>query len=580
MARKTFEGVGYTALGLGFLFQAAKAFELFGLSDGNGKVFAGAVNGTRTAGRPLRGLAGPEAEAMQRAGGIIKNVETRTVGDIRDRVSYIQSQIRKDSLKPEIREKALAVLTRKCETREGKVWCLPAGTLVYRYPGEFVPVERIQPGDTIMGDGEWTQVRNTFDRGTQPILAFDLNNGSTLRCTEEHTLFAVPRRKRKGGGPPAPGRREDAVEVRAGDVRVGAELLQPDALPFGQRHLDPDEALLMGAYIAEGWLEPTRVSIAGVPDGKGIREAVIEAAGRLGLRVSTDDFKVRLNDALLVTRMEACGVLAANKRMPTLDLDEQSLLAMLRGIEADARVPGRAAVKTPTFYTTSPLLALQYRIAQRMLGRSTSMGVEVPKAGRGDAPVYVVNVRDPQAARGGRPWAKVKAVRSEPAVQTYDLETESRRIYLPESDVVVHNCVPEKDYDAEIRALFMAVRDANSDLALRYTRDHVEVDQYHSAEKLMALKGGDCDDGTILLGSMLRAVGYPVRLRVIQDNASTTWSHIYLLVGTPPMGPTRWVALDWSVPDKPPGWEAPGAKQVALNGRPAGVVTRLIDFSV
>ncbi len=582
MARKVLEGIGYTALGFGFLFQAAKALELFGMADGNGKVFSGPMAGR--AGKPLRGLAGPESEAMQRAGGVIKSVTTRTVGDIRDRISYIQAQIRKDSLKPEIREKALAVLTRKCSTDGGgKVWCLPAGTLVYRYPGEFVPVERIQPGDTIMGDGAWTQVRNAFDRGQQPILAFDLNNGSTLRCTEEHTLFVVPRRKRKGGGPPAPGKREDTVEVRAGDVKTGAMLLQPESLPFGQRHIDPDEALIIGAYISEGWLEPTRVSIAGVAGGKGVREEVIAAATRLGLRVSTDDFKVRLMDALLVARMETCGVHAANKKMPTLDLDEPTLRAMLRGIEADARVPGRSRqpnVKTPTFYTTSPLLALQYRVVQRMLGNSTSMGLEAPKAGRNNAPVYVVHVRDPDATRGGKPWATVKAVRSEPAVQTYDLETESRRIYLPESDVVVHNCVPEKDYDAEIRALFTAVRDANSDLALRYTRDHVEVDQYHSAEKLLALKGGDCDDGTILLGSMLRAVGYPIRLRVIQDNASTTWSHIYLLVGTPPMGPSRWIALDWSAPGEPPGWEAPCAKQVALNGKPAGVVTRLIDFSV
>lgn len=260
MARKVLEGLGYTALGVGFLFQAAKSFDLFGLGGGDGRVFNGPVNGGD---RSVRGLAGPESEAMTRAGGIIKSVKTREVTDIRDRVSYIQDRIRQDSLKPIIREKALAVLTRKCDSRDGKVYC-----------------------------------------------------------------------------------------------------------------------------------------------------------------------------------------------------------------------------------------------------------------------------------------------------------------------------VPEKDYDAEIRALFTAVRDANSDLSLRYTRDHVEVDQYHSADKLLQLKGGDCDDGTILLGSMLRAVGYPVRLRVIQDNNSTTWSHIYLLVGTPPMNPTKWIALDWSVPGKPPGWEAPGAKQVALNGKPAGIVTRLIDFSV
>ncbi len=105
MARKVLEGIGYTALGFGFLFQAAKALELFGMADGNGKVFSGPMAGR--AGKPLRGLAGPESEAMQRAGGVIKSVTTRTVGDIRDRISYIQAQIRKDSLKPDDMSAAL-----------------------------------------------------------------------------------------------------------------------------------------------------------------------------------------------------------------------------------------------------------------------------------------------------------------------------------------------------------------------------------------------------------------------------------------------------------------------------------------
>ncbi len=143
-------------------------------------------------------------------------------------------------------------------------------------------------------------------------------------------------------------------------------------------------------------------------------------------------------------------------------------------------------------------------------------------------------------------------------------------------------CVPPKDYAAEIKALYNAVQDPNSPLALRYTRDHIEVDQYHAADKLLRLKGGDCDDGTILLGAMLRAVGYPVKMRVIQDRGAPSWSHIYLLVGAPPSGgQMKWAPLDWSVyPYKPAGWEAPGAAQSALSGKPAGIVVRVRDFDV
>jgi hypothetical protein len=142
-------------------------------------------------------------------------------------------------------------------------------------------------------------------------------------------------------------------------------------------------------------------------------------------------------------------------------------------------------------------------------------------------------------------------------------------------------CITPKDYESEVRALYAAVQDANSDTALRYVRDHVVVDQFTAADKLIKLKGGDCDDGTILLGAMLRSVGYPTKMRVIQDSNSSTWSHIYLLVGLPPTNPNKWVPLDWSMyPFKAPGWEAPGAAQVALSGRPSGMVTKLRDFEV
>lgn len=140
-------------------------------------------------------------------------------------------------------------------------------------------------------------------------------------------------------------------------------------------------------------------------------------------------------------------------------------------------------------------------------------------------------------------------------------------------------CVPEKDWWGEVKALFDAVADANHELGLRYTRDHAWVDQFSSAEASMRLKAGDCDDGTILLGALLVSVGYRVKMRVIQSKGSDTWSHIYLLVGLPPTGPTKWVPLDWSV-RKPAGWEVEGAEQCARTGRPAGLVLRVKDFDV
>lgn len=142
-------------------------------------------------------------------------------------------------------------------------------------------------------------------------------------------------------------------------------------------------------------------------------------------------------------------------------------------------------------------------------------------------------------------------------------------------------CITPKEYGQEIRAIYEAVQNANSSIALRYVRDHLKVDQFTAANKLLRLRGGDCDDGTLLLGALLNSIGYPVRMRVIQDINSASWSHIFLLVGVAPGNPELWVPLDWSVyPFKPPGWEAPGAAQAAATGKPHGVVVKVKDYEV
>lgn len=142
-------------------------------------------------------------------------------------------------------------------------------------------------------------------------------------------------------------------------------------------------------------------------------------------------------------------------------------------------------------------------------------------------------------------------------------------------------CTTPKDYLAEVRAVYRAVQDPNSPWALRYVRDHAKVDQFTRADKILKVRGEDCDGGTILLCSLLMSIGYPVKMRVIQDKMSSSWSHIYPLVGLPPQRPSMWVPMDWSIyPFKPLGWQATGAEEVAKTGKPSGMVTRLQDFDV
>ncbi|MEK6683896.1 MAG: transglutaminase-like domain-containing protein [Nitrospirota bacterium] len=118
-------------------------------------------------------------------------------------------------------------------------------------------------------------------------------------------------------------------------------------------------------------------------------------------------------------------------------------------------------------------------------------------------------------------------------------------------------CVPEKNWRSECEAIFEAVRSH-----IRYTRDIEGIDTYQHPVRTLEWGGGDCDDYTIVLASMLKSVGYPVKARTMEQRRTPNgqrvgqWGHILLIVGVPPQKPGGWLPLDASV-DKPAGWYPP-----------------------
>lgn len=113
-------------------------------------------------------------------------------------------------------------------------------------------------------------------------------------------------------------------------------------------------------------------------------------------------------------------------------------------------------------------------------------------------------------------------------------------------DILLGKGVKPKDYLGEIKALFEWVQHN-----IRYTKDPFRVEVLHSARRLLELRAGDCDDMTILLGSMLEAIGHPVRLVVTGPDPlrPKLFSHIYLEA----YHKGRWIALDATMP-YPMGW--------------------------
>lgn len=113
-------------------------------------------------------------------------------------------------------------------------------------------------------------------------------------------------------------------------------------------------------------------------------------------------------------------------------------------------------------------------------------------------------------------------------------------------DILLARGVRPKNYLGEINALFQWVQ-----RNIRYTRDPFRVEVLHSPRRMLELQAGDCDDMTILLGSMLESIGHPVRLVITGPNPlkPRLFSHIYLEVHH--YG--RWIPLDATMPH-PMGW--------------------------
>jgi len=171
-------------------------------------------------------------------------------------------------------------------------------------------------------------------------------------------------------------------------------------------------------------------------------------------------------------------------------------------------------------------------------------------------------------------------------------------------------CVAEKDCVGEAKAVFNNIRSPRSKYGMRYVRDNLIADVFTAGERtLLITHGGDCDDFTIVLGGAMLTIGHPVRMRIVatrrQDvsDAIAPWSHIYLLtpmqfdnpnaqwvaMGAPRRlfadkagkgdGSLAWTTMDGSM-DKPFGWEAPGAREVAASGKAAGIIARVRDYNV
>lgn len=390
--------------------------------------------------------------------------------------------------------------------------CFPVGTLVLRDDGCMVPIEAVGVGDRIHDGREYVEVLKTWDRGLKPITRIGINNGTTLRLSDTHKVLRVPKRFSNPSGRSGDLRSglagtEEECEVHA--LQLGDDLLQPREFGGGSVELDPDDAFLVGAYLAEGCCINHRpggphntVSLAGVADRKGIRERAAAILTQRGIHFNEHERELRFKLAD-VPFLADLGRVALEKHLPHLNWGPVTAAAIVSAMEqGDGGMASNG--KNLVYSTVSYQLALQYRVLKRMLGCSTFLKrLDAHEhGGFGNHPIYRVTVRVEDQFR---PWARIQSLLVEPEEGAcVDIMTSSGRVYLPECDVVVRQC----------------------------------------------------DDATIAFGTLFRVIGYNVIARVVSTTAEPNrWAHIYPLVGTPKNNPTTWVPLDLTVEGAVPGWE-------------------------
>jgi len=335
--------------------------------------------------------------------------------------------------------------------------CFPEGTLLLRDDFEFVPIEQIRVGDRIWGRDRWSTITEKWAKGSLAVDAIEMSNGSTMYLTGDHKVYVG---SCKHGGrceqvqcQPAYKRAESFDQrIHVSDLHEGDTLLQPSRIAFGSGHADVDRMYVEGLALADGWTQASKNSalphvcfyVAG-RDGKrkeAQKREVQAICQKLGIETLWHSRYIVIKDRAWATRIASLGSRARFKHLETINLDESSAEAALRGLMADSTQNTLSTQNTfctsRTYSTTSRQLMLQVRVLHRMFGKMTSVKMMTPEqhGGAGKHPMWRIGQRE----KFGMVLFVKSIDRAVRKVACWDISTDDHYVYLPEHDVTVSNC--------------------------------------------------------------------------------------------------------------------------------------------
>ena len=147
---------------------------------------------------------------------------------------------------------------------------------------------------------------------------------------------------------------------------------------------------------------------------------------------------------------------------------------------------------------------------------------------------------------------------------------------------IVADC-PSRDWECELNAIYYTVKEGEIPIpvdggkqvvyvpSLRFVDDVKNIDTYPTAGKIIrwmaqGANGEDCDGHTILVASLLMAIGFLTGCAIVSKDG-VTYSHIFPLAGVPKNNPQGWMALDTTVKEAFPGWLPPRGSMSKYNVR-------------
>jgi len=113
----------------------------------------------------------------------------------------------------------------------------------------------------------------------------------------------------------------------------------------------------------------------------------------------------------------------------------------------------------------------------------------------------------------------------------------SQNIDIRSLSVELISGLEDFDFQSELEVIYNWVIEN-----IRYVRDIDNIELIHDADKVLEFRAGDCDDFTILLGSMLKSIGFPIQM-VIASRNGIDFEHIYLRVNLN----NKWIVCDASM---------------------------------